>query len=124
MSSTDATHAHHAHALAHVASAKSLLGTFGALAFLTVLTVAASHLNLGNVDLVIAMVIATIKATLVALFFMHLRHERVFNIVVFLSAFAFVSIFISFALMDVFQYEPTITWQQTLQIPEGAAAGH
>ncbi len=125
MSSTDASHAHHEHELAHVASSKSLLATFGALVVLTVLTVAAARLNLGNVDLVIAMVIATIKATLVALFFMHLRHERTFNVVVFLSAFAFVSIFIGFALMDTSQYAPTVPWEQTLQVPEGAggAAG-
>jgi caa(3)-type oxidase subunit IV len=40
------------------------------------------------------LVVATIKASLVAAFFMHLRHDNLFNTIAFLSAFLFLSLFI------------------------------
>lgn len=104
------THAHasaHAgehHGLAHVASAKSLLTVFGLLIVLTGLTVVVARLGLGQIDIWIAMLIATIKATLVGLYFMHLRHDKPFNAIVFLSSFLFVSLFLGFTLIDTFQY--------------------
>src|SRR5262245_18307381 len=50
---------------------------FGALMVFTIITVAASYLDLGRPgNITLAMIIATIKATLVALIFMHLSHER------------------------------------------------
>ena len=49
------------------------------LLFLTALTVGAAFIDFGISDLVIAMVIASIKATLVALFFMHLKYESPFT---------------------------------------------
>ena len=45
--------------------------TFGALMVLTVLTVAVAQLDLGFLNLAVAMLIACTKATLVILFFMH-----------------------------------------------------
>jgi len=109
----------HSDSMMHVASSKSLVATFSVLIVLTFVTVAVPRLDLtsGAVDLIIAMVIATIKATAVALFFMHLRHERGFNVVVFLSSFAFVSIFLTFALMDTFQYQDTLDWNEMIVPP-------
>ena len=50
---------------------------FGALAFLTIITVAVSSLKVGiGLAVFIAMVIATVKGSLVAGFFMHLAHEK------------------------------------------------
>src|SRR5689334_3805623 len=50
---------------------------FGALLVLTGITVAVSYLHLATREAVfVALVIATIKASLVAMFFMHLNHER------------------------------------------------
>ena len=50
---------------------------FGTLAVLTVLTVAAAYLDVGiGLAVVIAMIIATTKGSLVASFFMHLAHEK------------------------------------------------
>lgn len=43
---------------------------------LTVLTWLVSYVNLGLMNVVVAMLIASLKASLVALFFMHLRHEN------------------------------------------------
>ena len=49
--------------MSHVASAKMLLGVFFSLLVLTVLTVKAAGIGFGAVDLWIAMLIATVKAT-------------------------------------------------------------
>ncbi len=43
---------------------------------LTVVTWLVSYVNLGLMNVVVAMFIASLKASLVALFFMHLRHEN------------------------------------------------
>ena len=43
---------------------------------LTVVTWLVSYVNLGLMNVVVAMLIASLKASLVALFFMHLRHEN------------------------------------------------
>ena len=45
------------------------------LILLTVLTVAVSYVNLGVMNVVVALLIASVKASLVALYFMHLRSE-------------------------------------------------
>lgn len=64
----------HGHIQEHI---KVYLTVFGALAILTVLTVAASFLNVTESEAIfLALVIATIKASLVAGYFMHLITER------------------------------------------------
>lgn len=78
----------------HVAPAKFYWGIFGALVFLTIVTVKVSYYDFGSANTIIAMLIATMKAGLVATFFMHLRHDKAFNTICFLSAFLFLGIFI------------------------------
>jgi len=51
------------------------LVVWGGLVVLTGLTVAVSYLNLGVMNIVVALLIASAKATLVALYFMHLKSE-------------------------------------------------
>ena len=65
---------------------------FGSLAVLTVITVAISNLKVGiAMAVVLALAVATVKASLVASFFMHLLHERkLIYIVMGLTAFFFV----------------------------------
>jgi len=58
-----------------MASYKSYIMVWGALLVLTALTVAVSFMNLGLWNAGVALCIASIKAVLVALYFMHLRHE-------------------------------------------------
>lgn len=104
-------HDEHSHGLSHVASTKVLLGTFGALMVLTILTVAATGIDLGpNMNLLVAMVIATVKASLVCLYFMHLRYDKLLHTVAFLTALLFALLFVSFALMDSSEYQDDIVW--------------
>ena len=103
---------HDENEISHVASVKTLVGTGGTLLFLTILTVLATKIDFGaNINLAIAMVIAVTKATLVILFFMHLRYDKLFHTVVFVSAILAASLFVGFTLMDTGQYQPTNIWQ-------------
>ena len=56
---------------------KFYIGIFVALAILTIITVAVSYIHLGTSgNIILALIIATIKAGLVASFFMHLSSEK------------------------------------------------
>ena len=58
-----------------MAAYKIYLTVWGVLLVLTAVTVAVSFLNLGLWNAAVALGIASLKATLVALYFMHLRRE-------------------------------------------------
>ncbi|GAA5510877.1 cytochrome C oxidase subunit IV family protein [Novipirellula caenicola] len=85
---------------AHPLPLPILFGVFAALVFLTIVTVAQASFDLGGLDVVIVMAIATVKATLVVLFFMHVLYDKPFNAVVFISSFVFLAIFIIATLSD------------------------
>jgi len=70
-----------------------------ALLLLTGLTVTAAGIDFGSYNTVIALIIATMKASLVALFFMHLRHDKL-NAVIFLGGIFFLAVFLIFTLFD------------------------
>ena len=79
-----------------------------ALLVLTCITVAVRYVDVGEFNIVIALGIAVLKATLVAMFFMHLRWDRPFNGFVIVASIAFVVLFIGFAMTDSFEYRPEI----------------
>ena len=97
---------HAAHGLAHAMPLWLLLAVWGGLLVLTVLTVAAAHHDFGRLNLWIALLIATIKASLVALFFMHLWYDKPFYAIVFIGALVFVMLFVGLALLDTTAYQP------------------
>lgn len=69
---------------------------------LTIITVTASQINFGSsaANVVIAMTIATVKATLVALFFMHLKDDKPINGLIFVSTLLFLAVFLGFCMID------------------------
>ena len=87
----------HAHP---ITSPKVYAVVLAALLARTVVTVTAAGIDFGPYNTVIALVIATIKASLVALFFMHLRYDK-FDAVVFLGGVLFLGIFLIFTLFDI-----------------------
>lgn len=102
---------HDDHGLSHVASIKVLTATGGTLLLLTIVTVLATRVDFGaNINLAVAMAIAVLKATLVILFFMHLKYDRLFHTVVFTSAVLAACLFVGFTLMDSSQYQQTNIW--------------
>jgi cytochrome c oxidase subunit IV len=95
-------------ALAHVLAPRVLVGVWAALAVLTAVTVGVSRLNLGEAALWVALAIATTKAVLVALYFMHLRYDRPINAVILVAALLFVLLFVGLALTDTQSYQPDL----------------
>ncbi len=99
----------HGDELAHLMPAKVLIAVGGTLLFLTAVTVWVTAVDLGRSgNLVVAMVIATIKAFMVCAYFMHLKYDKPFNALVFASSLLFVGLFITIALLDKGEYEHTI----------------
>jgi len=94
-------------AVGHEVPWTKLLAVLIALLALTWLTIAAYWVDLGALNIWIAMGIATIKAALVVLYFMHLRYDRPFNAIVFVGTLAFVALFIGLTLADTREYDET-----------------
>lgn len=59
------------------ASFATYIYVWAGLMIFTALTVLVASMELGGASLIVAMLIAAVKAALVATFFMHLRYERV-----------------------------------------------
>ena len=58
------------------------------------------------------MMIATVKATLVILYFMHLRHDKPMNALVFVTGLVFLAVFLILCLIDV-ETRPVVARQKT-----------
>lgn len=84
----------------HVIPIKTLFVVFGTLIALTGITVGVAELQLGEWDATVAIGIATIKATLVALIFMHLKYDNAFHGLILLFAVVFVALFLALTLLD------------------------
>lgn len=115
-------HAHSSdghHGFAHPSPVWQLLAVFFALIFLTILTVYQATFDLGNLELIVSLIIATVKASLVILFFMHMIHDKPLNAILFIGSFIFVALFLGFTLMDASAYRDSIEYKEIA--PEPAA---
>lgn len=112
----------------HISSPKLLISTFVALVALTILTcVVAEYVDLSNVhleyvapmifdapqnlewlDMPITLAIATAKALLVAVIFMHLQHDKLLNSIVLIGSVIFLVLFVGMVLLDSNEYQPQI----------------
>ena len=95
----------HADAHVHVTPVWLLAVVLGVLLVLTWLTVSVTHFQLGELNIWIALLIAGVKAIVVALYFMHLRWDSRFNALVFACAVVFLVLFIGVTLMDSAEYQ-------------------
>jgi cytochrome c oxidase subunit IV len=97
------------HGLAHTTPISLLVGILGALLVLTFLTVSVTSFDLGaEGNLVVAMVIATVKAGLVVTFFMHLFWDKKFHLILFLTSVLFMILFLSMAVTDRGEYDKDV----------------
>ena len=70
------SHSHDQHnELGHIVPVRTYLNVLIALLVLTVVTVVVSRFDFGEMNLLVAMAIATVKAGLVVMVFMHLKYE-------------------------------------------------
>jgi cytochrome c oxidase subunit 4 len=112
MSHTDSTS--HDDQIGHIVPVKFLVLICALLLFLTAVTVWVSRydfteINIAEMGIIMALFVATVKATIVGLYFMHLRWDRPFIGFVFVGSILFVVLFICIALTDSMAYQPTIT---------------
>ena len=84
----------------HISPKSLYWKVFGALMLLTVLTVLVSYMSLGSASLPVAILVAVVKASLVCMYFMHLKYDDRYHVFVFLSTLIFVGIFFTFTLFD------------------------
>ena len=98
----DAHTSHH-----HISPVKHYWGIWIGLMILTIITVLAYkiplwlNINLGAANVIIAMAIATTKASLVVLYFMGLKYDKKFFAIAFLSSLIFLGLFLGFTLLDI-----------------------
>jgi len=86
----------------HVVPKRIYFFIFGSLLAMTALTTAMAYVDLGKWNTVVALVIACCKATLVVLFFMHLRWSTRLMRTVLLSALLWLAILIGLTTTDFF----------------------
>lgn len=85
----------------HVIPFKTYVNVAIALFVLTVLTVLFHQMDLGVLKGPVAFLIASVKASLVLLYFMHLKYDSMMNRVIFGSAFFFLLLLIAFSALDI-----------------------
>jgi cytochrome c oxidase subunit 4 len=84
----------------HIASPKLYIGIFLALMVCTAATVAAAYVKLGALNIVVALAIATLKASLVVLFFMHAKYSPKRTQLVIICAIFWLGIMLALTLSD------------------------
>lgn len=99
MSSNDVSTAEHSH-VHHITPLWIYVGVWLALMFLTAVTVWVAQFDFGAFNAVVAMGVATVKASLVALIFMGLWWDERFNLLAFVGSLVFVGLFFLFTFAD------------------------
>jgi cytochrome c oxidase subunit 4 len=84
----------------HIIPLSIYLKVIGVLFFLTFITVFVAQFDFGQWNTVIAFLIATVKATLVLAFFMHLKYDDMMNRVIILSGVFFLIVMYFFCFLD------------------------
>ena len=84
----------------HVVAKKTYFIVFSGLIILTVVTATVATIDLGPMNIVVALVIAMCKATLVMLFFMHLRWSTRLVHIVAVASVLWLGILIALTLSD------------------------
>jgi cytochrome c oxidase subunit 4 len=95
-----------------VVPVKVYVGVFLALIALTITTVAVSKIELGEYNFVAAITIAVVKATLVILFFMHVKQSSAMTKLFVVAGVFWMAILFAFTLGDYFSrnWLPRGTW--------------
>ena len=84
----------------HVVNKKTYFMVFGGLVVLTLVTATVATIDLGPLNIVVALLIAMCKASLVMLFFMHLRWSTRLVHIVAVASLIWLAILISLTLSD------------------------
>ena len=85
----------------HILSYQKLVAVLGTLFLLTALTITIAQIDLGILNIWIALLVAAVKATFVLLFFMHLKYEPWPLKLAFIGTIACLAILIGFIFWDI-----------------------
>ena len=86
--------------MSHIAPVKSYVAVFGTLMVLTTITVAAAFTHMGALNFPVALAVAITKATVVILFFMHVKYSSRLTKMIVGIAFFFLAILLLLTLTD------------------------
>lgn len=84
----------------HIVPVRVYWGVFIALLVMTVVTTSIAYIDLGPFNLLVAMTIAVFKATLVVLFFMHIKYSTNLTKAIVISGFVFLLVMVFFTMCD------------------------
>lgn len=84
----------------HVSPIKLYVAIFLTLMVLTTVTILVAYINLGPWNKVVALAIASFKATLVVLYFMHVKYASRMTKLVVITGFFFLAILLSETMVD------------------------
>ena len=120
---TTAEHHHHDDQIGHIVPVKFLMLICCILLVFTVITVWVSRydfaeINISELNIIVALLVATIKATLVGLYFMHLRWDRPIIGFIFVGSILLVVLFVGMALTDSAAYHPDIVKGDTHKVAQ------
>lgn len=96
------SHSEHSEKHEHITGYKTYFIIWAILMVLTIVTVYVSYVDFGMMNIVIAMVVASTKAALVALFFMHLKFEDSITWVFALFPLSLLFLLIGMTILDTF----------------------
>ncbi len=85
----------------HALSIRVCLLVWAGLLLLTAVTVGVAEVNLGFLHVLVAMMVATAKAALVVVWFMHVKYESLAIRAMLFTALLILAIFLSFVFFDV-----------------------
>ena len=109
--------------IGHIVPVKFLTLICCILLVFTVITVWVSRydfaeINISELNIIVALLVATIKATLVGLYFMHLRWDRPIIGFIFVGSILLVVLFVGMALTDSTAYQPDIVKGDTPKVAQ------
>jgi len=120
---TTAEHDHHEDQIGHIVPVKFLVFICAILLFLTAVTVWVSRydfaeINIAELGIIVAMLVATVKATIVGLYFMHLRWDRPIIGFIFVGSILLVVLFVGMAITDSSEYQREIIKGDSIDVIE------
>jgi len=85
----------------HIISLSTYMVVFSLLIVMTIVTVLSAQYDFGSFNIILALLIASFKSSLVLLFFMHLYYDNKVNLALILGSVLFLALFIGITMIDV-----------------------
>ena len=84
----------------HIISLKVYIIVFFTLLLMTALTIITAQYDFGSLNIILALLIASFKSSLVLLFFMHLYYDNKVNLALIIGSLLFLGTFIGLTMID------------------------